>query len=381
MIERRHELPCATPGMQAHWLSLHFGLAAEPAHGSAHPKAVIQCSVHADEIPALLVGVHLRRHLQRLEAQGRLVGEVVLIPAANVLGAAQGVLGAHLGRFDLASGVNFNRGYRHLTPGLMEALAGRLGQSRAANTSAIRSACLEQMSAWSAISPAETLKRDLQTLAVDAATVLDLHCDSQALMHLYAPTPWAETALALGRCLGARIALLATESGDDPFDESVARHWWELQEAWTGQHPIELGCFSTTVELRGESDVAHDLAEQDALGLLAFLQTRGHLAAGSVSLPDRHGSDCEALPLEGVDPLTAPCGGIVVFACALGQSVQAGQVVAEIIDPLTASSTEVRCRVDGLFFAHSKTRWAMRGDRIGKVAGAKAIRSGKLLSP
>jgi hypothetical protein len=55
-------------------------------------------------------------------------------------------------------------------------------------------------------------------------------------------------------------------------------------------------------------------------------------------------------------------------------------VVAEIIDPLSAQSTPVHSRVDGLFFAHSKTRWALRGERIGKVAGAQAFRSGKLLS-
>jgi len=71
---------------------------------------------------------------------------------------------------------------------------------------------------------------------------------------------------------------------------------------------------------------------------------------------------------------------VLVFGCELGQSVRAGQAVAEIIDPLTGDSTPVCSRVEGLFFAHSKTRWALRGQRIGKVAGAHAFRSGKLLS-
>jgi predicted deacylase len=159
----------------------------------------------------------------------------------------------------------------------------------------------------------------------------------------------------------------------------VSRHWWELQDAFGAQHPIHLGCFSTTVELRGEADVAHEWASRDAWGLLAFLEQRGHLVPGSVHEVPAAGP-CDALPLEGVDPLTAPSGGLVVFACALGQAVHAGQVVAEIIDPLTAQSTPVCARVDGVFFAHSKTRWALRGDRIGKVAGAKAFRTGKLLS-
>jgi predicted deacylase len=70
----------------------------------------------------------------------------------------------------------------------------------------------------------------------------------------------------------------------------------------------------------------------------------------------------------------------LVFQSTLGESVKAGQTVAELIDPWTGTSTPVNSQVDGLFFAHSKTRWAMRGERIGKVAGEKAFRSGKLLS-
>ena len=374
MIEQRHDLPSAAPGLQAHWLSLHYGAAV-----AAQPKAVVQCALHADEIPGLLVGVHLRAHLLRLERDGCIRGEIVLVPAANVLGGAQALLGSQIGRFDLGTGINYNRGYRHLTPELLKVLPGRLGGDATKNRAVIRQACRELLEAWVPTSAADTLKRALQCLAVDADTVLDLHCDGQALMHLYAPTPWADAGVQLGRCLDARVVLLATESGDEPFDESVSRHWWELSHALGAEHPIDLGCFSTTVELRGEADVSHELAERDALGLLAFLQARGHLAPGSVERVEPTVA-CDALPLEGVDPLTAPCGGVVVFGCALGQSVQAGQRVAEIIDPLTGVSTPVNSRVDGVFFAHSKTRWALRGERIGKVAGAKAFRTGKLLS-
>ncbi|MBM3388604.1 MAG: succinylglutamate desuccinylase/aspartoacylase family protein [Betaproteobacteria bacterium] len=373
MIEQLHALLPPAPGTHAELLSLHFG-STIPG-----PKAYIQCALHADEIPGLLVGVHLRRELTLLESQGRLRGEVVLVPAANPLGGSQAVLGAQIGRFDLASGVNYNRGYLELTPALHQHLEGQLGPDAAGNTALIRRACTEALQAWSPATAPEALKRLLQLLAVDADTVLDLHCDSQALMHLYAPTPWAQTGLALGQWLGARVVLLAKESGDNPFDESVSRHWWELQEAYAGRHPIELGCFSTTVELRGEADVTHANARRDALGLLGFLEQRGHLEPGSIAplAPTLKGL---ALPLEGVDPLVAPCGGVLVFGCELGQSVRAGQAVAEIIDPLTGGSTPVCSRVEGLFFAHSKTRWALRGQRIGKVAGAHAFRSGKLLS-
>ncbi|MFM8737859.1 MAG: succinylglutamate desuccinylase/aspartoacylase family protein, partial [Betaproteobacteria bacterium] len=149
MQARRHDLPPAAPGTESHVLSLHFGTAA------GGRKAYIQCALHADEIPGLLVGFHLRRELDRLEQQGRIIGEIVLVPAANPLGGAQALLGAQIGRFDLGTGINYNRGYRDLTPGLAPRLAGRLGPNAAANTRLIRQACLEALEAWSPATAAE----------------------------------------------------------------------------------------------------------------------------------------------------------------------------------------------------------------------------------
>ena len=37
----------------------------------------------------------------------------------------------------------------------------------------------------------EALKRLLQSLALDADVVLDLHCDNQAVLHVYTGTPLA----------------------------------------------------------------------------------------------------------------------------------------------------------------------------------------------
>jgi predicted deacylase len=69
----------------------------------------IQGSLHADEVPGMLVAHHLRNHLDALEAAGRLTGEVVLVPMANPLGVGQWVLRGFQGRFELHSGENFNR--------------------------------------------------------------------------------------------------------------------------------------------------------------------------------------------------------------------------------------------------------------------------------
>ena len=84
----------------------------------ARPKAYIQAALHADELPGILVAHELRKLLSKAEEAGELIGEAVLVPAANPIGLSQDLLGVHHGRFALADGQNFNRGFADLTKGL-----------------------------------------------------------------------------------------------------------------------------------------------------------------------------------------------------------------------------------------------------------------------
>ncbi|MFO1372317.1 MAG: succinylglutamate desuccinylase/aspartoacylase family protein [Candidatus Competibacteraceae bacterium] len=81
--------------------------------------------MHADEIP-LLVAQHLLRQLDQAQAEGRILGEVVVVPVANPIGLSQHLNGRLLGRFDFESTGNFNRGFPDLTAGALERLRGRL---------------------------------------------------------------------------------------------------------------------------------------------------------------------------------------------------------------------------------------------------------------
>jgi uncharacterized protein len=366
-----HDLPAATAGTTRRLRSLHFG------RGESGRKAYLQAALHADEVPPLLVAQALAERLAALDQAGAIAGEIVLVPMANPIGLAQDLQGSALGRFDLGTGVNFNRQFRHLTPALIERLAGRLGADAAANARAVRACSRELLAAWQPGTETEALKKLLQTLAHDAELVLDLHCDNQAVVHLYAGTAQAEAIAPLAAHLGAQALLTSEVSGDEPFDESVARVWWELAAHFGPHHPIDpLGCLAATVELRGETDVSHTLAGRDADALLAFLRQLGHVdGAAPAAVPA-----CQATPLEGVEPVTAPVPGIVVFAKAPGDWVEAGDLVAEIIDPLTDARTALHARVSGRCFARTARRYATRGMRLAKIAGATAYRSGKLLS-
>ncbi len=375
MISRRHLLTCASPGAQRELLSLHYG---NPGGG---PKAFIQASLHADEVPAMLVAHHLRGHLAELEAAGRLRGEIVLLPFANPIGLAQRLLFGGVGRFELGSGSNFNRQYADLAPPVAARVAGRLTGRDAEDVALIRAELRAACAALPADSELESLRRLLLGLAIDADLVLDLHSDNEAVLHLYTGSAqWPEVE-PLARLLGAQVTLLADESGDEPFDEACSTLWPRLARrlsADTGT-TIELpqACIAVTVELRGETDVDHGLARQDAEALLDYLALRGFVDAEPRALPPPRG---DARPLAGCMPVKATGSGVVVWLRAPGAQVGRGDILAELVDPLSGAVTPLASPTDGLLFARELRRFAQAGDRLAKVAGLEAVRSGKLLS-
>lgn len=372
MKTTHHPLVEATPGTTQSLLSLHYG---SPGAG---PKVLIQASLHADEVPGMLVAHHLRQRLDVLQAQGRVRGQVVLLPAANPIGLHQAITGSHLGRFELASGENFNRHYADLTEAVAQAVQGHLGDDAQANVATVRAALRDAVAALPVASTLDSLRRVLLGLAVDADVVIDLHCDGEAVLHLYT-TPACWPALQpLARCLGAQAVLLAGRSGGEPFDEACSMLWPDLAQRLGPAIALPQGCLAVTVELRGEADVDHTLAAADAEGLLQFLALRGLLDIEVAEPPPLR---CQATPLAGSVPIVAPHGGVVVFARRPGDTVQAGELIAEIINPITGATTPLHTPVAGLFFARDHRRFARAGGRLGKVAGALALRQGRLLSP
>ncbi|WP_317203758.1 M14 family metallopeptidase [Janthinobacterium sp.] len=371
-MQARHQ-PISTPhGSAAYTLSsFHFGAKGEGK------KVYIQAALHADEVPGMLVAQFLRRELLALEAAGKLRGEVILVPAANPIGLAQAIHGAPFGRFDLSTGVNFNRAYKHVATDLKQSLAGQLGGDAAANVATIRRHALASVAEWRPATDADALKKILLGLAIDADIVLDLHCDNEAALHIYAGTPLAEAVAPLAAIMGARAVLLALEAGGEPFDEACSRLWWDLAAHFGAAFPIPPACLSTTVELRGEMDVGYELARRDAAGLLRFLAHAGVIDAEAAPLPP---AQCAATPLEGVEPILAPHAGVLVFLAELGQHVEAGATLAELTDPVSGECTPLRTTVAGVFFARTAHRHVLRGMSVGKIAGAAAYRSGSLLS-
>jgi hypothetical protein len=364
-----------SPGSTRH-LSVH-------RYGSpgARPKAYLHASLHADEIPPMLVLHHLRRRLDAAERAGQIRGEVVLVPVANPIGAAQVVNLSLVGRYDMSGGGNFNRNWPDLSDGLAERVRDKLTDEADRNVTIIRGAMADSLATRSAGHEMASLRLALARLAVDADIVLDCHCDSEALMHLFLiPEHWPSAA-DLSAELGSRATLLSADSGGHAFDEAFSTPWTRLAAA-IPDRPIPPACLAATLEYRGQTDVEDEVAEADAAGLFRFLQRRGVIAGDPGPLP---APLCEATPLDGCDVLRAPHAGIVTYKQPLGATVSAGTVIAELVDPMAddpaAARTPLRTATDGLLLSRRFDHLIRPGDSIAKIVGKTPLphRQGYLL--
>ncbi|MFY8112689.1 MAG: DUF4175 family protein [Rhabdaerophilum sp.] len=221
------------------------------------------------------------------------------------------------------------------------------------------------------------LKASLLRLALEADLVLDLHCDADAALHLYTQPRSLAAFTPLAALLGAKAILLADVSGGDPFDEALSRPWADLAKA-RPDRPLPAGCHAVTVELRGQADVRQDLAEADARAILGFLRHAGVIPGDRPDLPPLL---CRPTLLEASEPIIAPTGGILTYRKMAGEVVTAGEILADITDPLTGDRIPVKALSAGMFYARSAETFVTPGKRLGKVAGDALRRSGRLLSP
>lgn len=367
MTVQHLDLPASTPGTQRRLTVHRLGMP------GARPKAYLQAALHADELPGALV-LH---HLLRLLVESEIIGEIIVVPLANPIGLDQHVMGYPLGRYDLALMSNFNRGWPHLTPGVAARVEGHLDDDRCRNVELVRAALRTEVAALPELGDNAFLRKALLEHAVDADYVLDLHCDLEAVPHLYLGAALWPDAADLAALLGARAVLLADESGGDPFDEVFSRPWTELARRFPDR-PLPAPCLSTTIELRGQGDVDGSLAGADAATLLRFLIRRGVVRGDLEALPPAR---CAATPLDRAAMVRADAAGILDYLVAPGDEVKKSQVLVRLVDPTCGRVTEVTAPTAGIVFARERARIARPGTVIAKIAGVDPLpgRVGALL--
>jgi predicted deacylase len=341
---------------------------------AARPKAYIQAGLHADEIPGMLSAHHLIARLDEADRQGAIHGEIIVVPVANPIGLDQYFAGRLYGRSSLEQGQNFNRGFANLVEAIIPRLEDRLGSDPAGNVTVIWSALLDALAGLRPANDLHEMRRTLLGMAIDADFVFDLHCDIESLMHMYTSDELWPEAMDLAAQLGCRAVMLASDSGGDPFDEACSVPWWKLRAHFGDRFPIPDACLSATIELRGKSDVDDGLAASDADNLFRFLQRRGLIAGHPGPIPPLR---CAATPLSGVDRLIAPVPGVLAYHRQIGDLVQAGDVIVDIVDPTAedprTARTSVATQTTGILWSRNQTKMAVAGETVAAIAGAKPL--------
>lgn len=345
--------------------------------GSGPRKVYIQASLHADELPGMRTAWELKQRLGELERDGRLQCTVELVPVANPIGLDQQLQGSHLGRFELGSGKNFNRAFVELSGPVGDLVGKQLGDDAEANIVLIRRAMVQVLDELPApASQLEALHRLLLRHACDADITLDLHCDFEAAIHLYAlPQHWPQWRSLAAR-LKAGVALLCEDSGGSSFDESCSSPWLRLARDYP-RAAIPPANLATTLELGSMGDTRVPQARANCEAILGFLAEQGLIDGDWPTAPQ---DCCEGMSFDGTEYLFAPHHGVVSFLREAGEWVERGDALFEVVDPLSDQASIVRAGTSGVLFALDRGRYTQPGIWLAKVAGREPIRHGKLVN-
>lgn len=318
---------------------------------AAAPRTYIQAALHANELPGTALLHFLLEKLRQADEDGAILGDITIVPQANPIGAAQAHFGELQGRFDLGSRTNFNRDFPLIS--LDE-----------------RDGLLDEPDRYSAI---DRLKRHLLDMALGAELVLDLHCDDEGLQYAYIDEAFWPEAADLAAALDMEAVFLS-DGQSSAFEEAVAHAWKHESE---GERRTALpGRLSVTVELRGTRDVYPDIARKDSEGMFRFLAGRGVVASTGAGLPAFAG---KAVPLDNIEMIRAPEAGAILFHRNIGDSVEAGELLATILvrPGVPGGTVEIRAPQDGLIVTRVSTRLARRRSDLMKIACAEPSRAAR----
>lgn len=338
----------------------------------AETKVHLQAALHADEQPGTMALHHLLPMLRDADAEGKLKARFVIFPSVNPLGLATRVLRRHIGRYDLETGVNFNRRWPDLYPQVAERVVGKLTADPKANVAVIRAAVGEWLNEQRPATAAQRLRLHILKSAFDADIVLDLHCDDESLKHIFTSPDLMPGLQDLADRMQVAATLTAEDSGGGSFDEVLPSLYRKAQRANPG-FPIPIAAETATLEYRGQADVTDAIGRQDAQGLFDFFAGRGLVDAAPAPAKAAPGPT----PFEATEVLRADRPGLLAYRVGLGARVKKGDVVAEIIamdgpDAFLAR-TPLVAGTDGFILSRATAKYAVTGSSVAKVVGTEIL--------
>ena len=349
---------------------------------AASRKVYLQAALHADEQPGILILHHLLGMLRKADEAGLLQAQFVVFPMVNPLGMGDIGFRQHQGRYDRASGVNFNRNWPDLYQAVREQVAGQLGDDAAINVQTVRRAVGEWLAGQIPVTALQQQRHIVMQEAFDADYVLDLHCDNDALLHIFTVPQSGEVMQQLSDWMGAAATLTTEDSGGGSFDEVWSMPWIKLAQAFPDQ-PVPQACHSATLEYRGQFDVFEPMNQLDAERLYAFFQQQD-LIGGEIALPQPTPT-AAATDLAATEMTRVERAGLLAYRVELGDVVSKGDVLADLVtldgEGAFVERIPVCAGTAGVVISRNINKYVWPGCSIAKVVGTEilASRAGYLL--
>ncbi|MER8551818.1 succinylglutamate desuccinylase/aspartoacylase family protein [Mesorhizobium sp. M1217] len=316
------------------------------------PSAYLQAALHAGELPGVVAIDALMPMLSRAEAEGRISGNMTIVPWANPIGRAQYLYGDHQGRFHLGTRTNFNRGFPRLA-----------------------APDLTLLPAHGTVD--QRLKTRLLQLSIGHDIVLDLHCDDEGLAYLYVHTSLWPAMADCAAAMGVDAVMLWHEDPDGTFEGASIMPYQNV--------PADVARLdrrvATTVEYRGILDVDGALASADAEGLYRLLVARGVIR--DQALPASGSFGGLVAPIENIEMMPAPRSGAILYHVKPSDRVNKGARLATIVHAPGEPDgrTEVLAPQAGLILTRRSRRIIRAGEDLLKLVGDRKsadARSGTL---
>ena len=342
---------------------------------ASKPKIYLQAALHADEQPGILILHHLLEFLIKAEKDGQLNARFVLFPVVNPLGLQDIRFNRHQGRYDATSGLNHNRQWPDLCQAVQSRLQHKLVDNQLENLHLVRHTIAQWLAEQEPVSALEQQRLISMREAFDADVVLDLHCDEDALNHIFISPVLMPEYQDLADWMGSAATLTAEDSGGRSFDEVWSLLWIGLQAAFPDK-PLPSPPLSATLEYRGNFDTFDHLNLQDAENLMGFFRSRNWITGIATQSP---AAAAAARPLNATELLKASHAGLVVYQRAIGDQVRCGDLIAEIVTLEGANAfrarTPLHAGTDGLLFSRRINKYVWPGCTIAKIAGTEVLES------
>ncbi len=299
------------------------------------PSVYIQANMHGAEVQGNAVIFQLLELLKNADIQA----DITFVPYANPVACNHKNGEYTLGRFDPITGVNWNRMY-HFDEAVIEPFAQKYCEASEQDIRTdFKQLLLNEIeknlddNIWG-LTTGQRIAYQLQRLAHQADLVLDLHTGPISSKHLYCP----EYAQNSASFFDIEHTILIPNGFDGAMDEATFCPWWSLQQAFSDlgrSFVMGEGVFakeSFTVELGSQEQIDLDVAKEDAVSILAYLQHKGVI----VSSEDQ--SDYQpktmtryACHLKDYKALYSPMGGMVDYLAEFGKPLAAGEPLVRIL--------------------------------------------------